>query len=477
MKSTLNNLGDLLHSCSSRQGTVREIDPENMLQRMYTTERLESMSQAVATHLSQMGLQPRERMAIISDNCLEFIICYLAILKLGAVAVMISSKMTQHQIDKMLDDGRIKLIFSDRSLNTDLPVLDFKQGLSQFMIDRPFKSYRPQEQQPAVIMHTSGSTGVPSRVVITHQARIGIFGAITNRQTTLLANPLYHSLGINSLDFNLHNQNDLIFLKKFEPVAYLKTIDCYRPRSLVGVPSMFALLTLQHKLISTLNLSSVEHITLAGGPATQNLVNNLSRIFINAKIHIGYGSTELGPTVFGLHDNLPTPPSSVGCERPGFLYRIVDDVLQVQSPSMMKEYDDKRSNFTSDGYYITNDMFRKDQDGFYYFIGRSDDMFKSGGNKLFPSEIEQVVEQHPYVDKCVVIPVPDYVKEFKPYAFVTVTDPAKITEHSLQDFLIDKLARYQLPRHIWIVESIPINSVNKIDKHKLTLLAEKNLAI
>jgi acyl-coenzyme A synthetase/AMP-(fatty) acid ligase len=106
---------------------------------------------------------------------------------------------------------------------------------------------------------------------------------------------------------------------------------------------------------------------------------------------------------------------SVGCERDGISYRLVDKILQIRSPMMMKGYDGKNDNFTQDGYYITNDQFEIDQDGFYYFIGRSDDMFKSGGNKIFPSEIERVIEQHLSVDKCVTIPISDPVKDFKPY--------------------------------------------------------------
>jgi acyl-coenzyme A synthetase/AMP-(fatty) acid ligase len=137
--------------------------------------------------------------------------------------------------------------------------------------------------------------------------------------------------------------------------------------------------------------------------------------------------------------------------------------------------DGKNDNFTHDGYYITNDQFEIDQDGFYYFIGRSDDMFKSGGNKIFPSEIEQVIEQHPSVDKCVTIPIRDPVKDFKPYAFVTLTLGSATTSQDLSNFLIDKLARYQRPRQIWILNSMPLTAVNKIDKQQLTALAEQNL--
>jgi long-chain acyl-CoA synthetase len=154
---------------------------------------------------------------------------------------------------------------------------------------------------------------------------------------------------------------------------------------------------------------------------------------------------------------------------------LADKILQVKSPLMMKGYDNQTGSFTHDGYYITNDQFEVDQDGFYYFLGRSDDMFKSGGNKIFPSEIERVVEQHPAIDKCVAVPISDPVKEFKPYGFVTLKPGAATTPEEIMVFLQDKLARYQMPRQIWILDNMPLSAVNKIDKQRLIILAGQHL--
>jgi len=479
MKSHLQNLGDILHACD-RDSNVIEIDPANLNQRSVTTQQLESTAQALASYLYNEGYRPHDRIAILADNYLESIVCYLAILKLGGLVVMISSKATSSQIGSMLQDSAVKLVFTDRLLDTNLPVFDLVQVLEKLSNNTMFESYRPSDKDTAIILHTSGSTGNPQRVELTHQARIGMLFKIgTNGDTakSLFASPLYHSMGMNSLDMNLYNKNDLFFLRKFEPGAYLKVIDRLRPTNLSGVPPMFSLLTLQKELISTLDLSSVQHIHLSGGATTPSLYTQLTQIFKNANIRIAYGSTELGPGIFGPHKTLPTPPTSVGCEQEGIFYRIIDNVLQVKSPLMMKGYDGKNCNFTPDGYYITNDQFEVDQDGFYYFLGRSDDMFKSGGNKIFPSEIERVVEQHPAIDKCVVVPINDSVKEFKPYAFVTLRLGATTTSKEISIFLEDKLARYQIPRQLWILDQFPLSAVNKIDKQKLKVLAKQNLNI
>jgi long-chain acyl-CoA synthetase len=477
MEFQLYNLGDLLN-VHPRVSDVIDVDPTNLNQRSCTTQQLDSTAQTLASHLYKEGYRPRDRIAILADNCLESIVCYLAILKLGGIVVMISSKATSSQVATMLQDSAVKLVFTDLQIDTNLVVFDLTQVLEKFASGIPFESYRPNDHDIAIIIHTSGSTGKPRRVNHTHRARLNILdltGYSTYNSRTLVANPFYHAMGIHALDTHLYKKNDVVFLKKFEPVAYLKAIDSLCPINLIGVPSMFAMLMLQQELIQTLNLSSVKHITLSGGATTQGLNTQLTQAFKNTKVQVGYGSTELGSKIFGDHATLPRPQMSVGCEREGILYRLADNVLQVRSPYMMKGYDDNNSSFTHDGYYITNDQFKIDQDGFYYFIGRSDDMFKSGGNKIFPSEIERVIEQYPGVDKCATLPIKDSIKEFKPYAFVTLMPGSVITSQELSNFLMDKLARYQQPRQIWILNGMPLTVANKIDKQQLTVLAEQNL--
>jgi acyl-CoA synthetase (AMP-forming)/AMP-acid ligase II len=470
----------MLHAHKGINSALIEIDPTTLTHRTLTTDQLDLAAQSMANYMQNQGYGPQDRIAIIADNCLESIVCYLATLKLGAVVVMISSKATPSQISGMLQDRNVKLVFTDSLVDTDFPVFGLVGLLDKFTDNTMFESYHPDDHDTAIILHTSGSTEKPRSVLITHQARLGMLLGNTGSPglaKSLFANPFYHIMGMNCVDMNLYSKNDLYFLKKFNPVAYLKTIDQLHPTNLAGVPPMFSLLVLQQELIPTLDLSSVQNIVLAGGSTTPSLYQQLTQTFINANIHIGYGSTELGPGIFGQHKTLPKPPTSVGCEKEGILYRLVDQVLQVRSPLMMKGYDDNNYNFTHDGYYITNDQFEIDRDGFYYFVGRSDDMFKSGGNKIFPSEIEQVVEQHPSVDKCVALPVEDAVKEFKPYAFVTLTPGTTITSEEIVLFLQDKLARYQLPRKLWIIDKMPLSAVNKIDKQQLKVLAKQNLNI
>jgi acyl-coenzyme A synthetase/AMP-(fatty) acid ligase len=181
----------------------------------------------------------------------------------------------------------------------------------------------------------------------------------------------------------------------------------------------------------------------------------------------GYGITEVSPGMFGKHPTLPTPDMSVGYPTPGIDYRIVDGILQVRSPAMFLKYNNVTlNNVTEDGYFITNDLFEVDKDGFYFFLGRADDMFVCGGNNVYPRQIENVLEEHPFVQSAAVIGIEDDDKGMKPYAFVV----SNLAEDALKEYVLKFLPPSHCPRKIWTMDTMPLNSVNKIDK---ALLKEK----
>jgi acyl-CoA synthetase (AMP-forming)/AMP-acid ligase II len=200
----------------------------------------------------------------------------------------------------------------------------------------------------------------------------------------------------------------------------------------------------------------------------------------NAVVTNSYGTTEAGPIVFTAHpDGRPTPDLSVGVAHPRVSLRLVDGanrdagegVLQMRCPALMNGYHNlpeaTMKALTSDGFYVTGDVFRRDAAGFYYFIGRGDDMFVSGGENIYPGEIEAMLERHPDIHQAVVVPIDDELKFKKPVAFAVTRPGAAPSEEAIRQFALANAAPYLHPRRVWFVPELPLAGTNKIDRHAL----------
>jgi long-chain acyl-CoA synthetase len=131
---------------------------------------------------------------------------------------------------------------------------------------------------------------------------------------------------------------------------------------------------------------------------------------------------------------------------------------------------------TEDGFYITGDVFRRDRDGFYFFIGRADDMFVSGGENVYPGEVEKMLERHPDIQEAAVVPVDDELKFKKPVAFVVARPGTAPSEAAIKHFALQNAAPYLHPRRVWLVPEMPLAGTNKIDRRVLAMRAAELLA-
>jgi acyl-CoA synthetase (AMP-forming)/AMP-acid ligase II len=176
---------------------------------------------------------------------------------------------------------------------------------------------------------------------------------------------------------------------------------------------------------------------------------------------------------------------SVGYPHPKVQMRLIGEdgtpadtgVLEMKCAAIMTGYHNRPDLAppTADGFYVTGDVFRRDENGFYFFVGRTDDMFVSGGENIFPGEVEKMLETHPDVIQACVVPVPDDIKGTKPVAFVVARAGSELSESSLKAFALENAPAYQHPRSIWFVESLPLASTNKVDRNALRDLAAAKL--
>jgi acyl-coenzyme A synthetase/AMP-(fatty) acid ligase len=419
-----------------------------------TYRALDILANHVSYCLLKKGIKKGDSVSIISENSIDFAIIYLGILKLGAVAVLINVKLPQFQIDYIIKSTNSKLVIKNIS------DFNIEQGIEYFF------NTDIEENDPAIVLHTSGTTSTPKKIISTHKRRsfLDILSEKMPEQNVILASPLYHNSGLHNLELSLISHSTLILLSKFDVKKFIESIQKYKIEKISSIPTMMNLLLNEKKLLKDTDLSSVKRIHLSSSPLNKNLYDKLTETFNNAKIINKYGSTEAGPGLFSDHPYLPIPPLSVGYPIKSINYRIIDNILQIKSPYMMT-----KNNLTEDGYFITNDLFYVDQNGFYYYNGRSDDMFINGGNNIYPRQIESVLELHQYVKQAAVIGIEDEIKGMKPYAFVTISN--HVNEEELKNYLLNILPPSHCPKKIWIREVIPLTLINKIDKIKLKEIA------
>jgi len=343
-----------------------------------------------------------------------------------------------------------------------------------------------------MFLYTSGSTGRPKGVVLSHHSHIWVIEqrmAVNDlsRHRFLIAAPLYHmnALAMSQLAHAAHAT--VILLPKFTAQLYLKAIEDYRCTWLTAVPPMIAMMLNDKKRLAATDLSSVEFLRMGSAPVAHSLMEAIHRALPQAVVTNAYGTTEAGPVVFGPHpEGLPLPELSVGYPHPQVQLRLIGEsgelsdfgVLEMKCPAIMNSYHnspDVASPITRDGFYITGDVFRRDKDGFYFFVGRTDDMFVSGGENIFPGEVEKMLETHPDVVQACVVQVDDDIKGAKPVAFVVKREGSPVSESHLKSFALEHAPAYQHPRAIWFVDSIPLASTNKLDRTTLRALAASKL--
>jgi acyl-CoA synthetase (AMP-forming)/AMP-acid ligase II len=493
------NLGDLIRR-DRDQSKVAIIDlGGEQVPCEYSYAELDAMTMGVARALAKRGFARGERIAILSANRAEFIAAYFGIMRAGLVAVPVNMKFPRAIIHYIIEDCGARLIFCDRANRqncpANVPAIVFGDGggagFDRFLDPGIFETVVPEPNEPAMFLYTSGSTGPPKGVMLSHRSHIWVLerrlAPDLDRHRYLIAAPLYHmnALGLAKLACAAHATN--ILLPRFEARTYIDAIGRYRATWLTSVPPMIAMMLRERGTLARTDLSSVQFIRMGSAPVSTALMDATQQTFPNVKVTNVYATTEAGPIVFGPHPKgLPQPTASVGYPRPEVEIRLVGGnernaikgVLEMKCPAVMLGYHnrpDLPSPITSDGFYRTGDVFRRDENGFYYFIGRADDMFVSGGENIYPSDVERMLERHPDVATAVVVPIDDDIKGTKPVAFVIPKAGRKPSENAIKQYALANAPAYQHPRFVWFINELPLASTNKVDRDALRNVAQERV--
>jgi long-chain acyl-CoA synthetase len=473
------------------------LDPRGQAHEMsYRT--LDAQADGIARGLLSRGFQLGDRIGLLAVNSVAYVATLLGIMRAGLVAVPVNFRFPPELVETVLADSGARLVFCDAErasavpLKTEAIVFD-SIGFETLAEPGEFEAFEPGPQDPALILYTSGSSGRPKGVRLGHDGQLWVVrtrqkATPLDAERALIAAPLYHMNALALVLLTLASHATAVLLPQFVAKTYIEAIARWRCTWLTAVPPMVAMMLREKEALAHADLGSVRVLRMGSAPVSASLMQQIRQLLPNARVINSYGTTEGGPVVFGPHPRgLAGPPLSVGYAHPEVQSRLIDEqgreadlgTLELKSPGLMLGYHQRPDlqPFTPDGYYVTGDVFQRDADGFHTFVGRRDDMFVSGGENIYPGDVEKMLERHPAVQQASVVPVDDDIKGTKPVAFVVLRAGIEApSEDDIKAFALEHAPAFQHPRRVWFVEALPLAATNKIDRRGLMRMAVERLS-
>lgn len=473
---------------------------------------LETYITKFASGLSKIGIEKGDKVALVVGNSPHFIISLYGALKLGAAVIPINPLYSPDELVYILTNGDAKAVIT---LDLLLPLVEkaspilpqiehyiiceTKQDTPYEFADNKLKSFTNivgignetfqspeiQEDDLAVILYTSGTTGKPKGAMLTHKnlysnaMDAGHFLNFSSTEKVIATLPAFHVFCLTvALNAPLMYGATVILVPKFSPKVIFDIIRTQKATVFAGVPTMYNFLY-QYPEGKTEDFESIRLCISGGSSLPVALLENFEKKF-NVVISEGYGLSEASPvTTFNPLDR-PRKAGSIGTNISNVLNRVVNELgedvpvgvvgeLIVKGPNVMKGYykmPEETINTIRDGWLYTGDLARMDEDGYFYIVDRKKELILVGGFNVYPREVEEVLYNHPEVVECAVIGLPDenlgeYVK-----AYVVVKN-SEVTDQVLIEYCKAHLVKYKVPSSIEIISEIPKNATGKILRRAL----------
>jgi long-chain acyl-CoA synthetase len=475
------NVGSLLRG-STNTAIIDLSKPETP--RQITYAELDAACDSVAAGLAARGIGRSDRVGILALNRLEYIAALYGTMRAGAIPVPLNIKLPAETLAFIAQDACLSLLFVDAAHRKvappNVPLVDFDADYAEFLKPGPFTALSPEANDVCLQPYTSGSTGRPKGVLLTHAGQAWQIDALvrarrmTPADCVLVAAPLYHKNALVWTKVCMAAGASIVLLARFDQRLYVESIGRYKVTRLSGVPTMFQLI-LNDPALARTDVSTVRFMGVGSAPASASLFEALHRAFPNGSATNGYGVTEAGPVMFANHpQGKPRPPASIGYPLEGCEIRLEpgpdEGVLLTRNPGVMLAYHnlpEETAKRLKDGWFDTGDVCRRDADGFYYFVGRTDDMFVCGGENVYPGDVEGTLERHPDIQQAAVLPVDHELKGQVPVAFVVARPGSGLTEQAVKEWALAHGPAYQHPRRVFLVPELPLAGTNKIDRAAL----------
>jgi fatty-acyl-CoA synthase len=468
-----------------------------------TYKELDERTNALANAWRERGLVAGDGVAILVRNHRGFLEAVFAAAKCGAKIILLNTSFAGPQIREVADrEGTDLLVYDDEYASTlegvDPPHGRWRAWVEdeaehpervddslEWLIDGGDASAPPKPGRgPKIVILTSGTTGTPKGAPRDEPRSLGLLGGLLSkvpfraRETTVLAVPMFHALGFASMALGLALGSTLVVRRHFDPEATLDTIAENRATALVVVPVMLQrMLELGDDVVAARDTSSLKVIFVSGSALSVDLVKRSLKAF-GPVVYNMYGSTEIAYATIATPKDLGDEPGSVGKVVRGVVVKLLDDDgeevkagetgrIFVGNAAQFEGYTGGETKEQIKGLMSSGDVGHFDPKGRLFIDGRDDEMIVSGGENVFPAEVEELLAGHEAIEEAAVIGVDDEKFGQRLKAFVVVRGDKDLSEDKVKDYVKDNLARYKVPREVVFMDELPRNSTGKVLKREL----------
>ena len=494
--------------------------------REYSYSSLKECSENIAIHLVQSGIRKGDRVAIYMNNSWESVVSIYGITLAGAAFLVINPQTKADKLQYILKDSGAKILFSESIQNNELSkalgnLTDVKEVIISGDISRMsgFPAIKMVAFEDALnfnaghtvlpgiiandlaaLIYTSGSTGFPKGVMMTHQSMVFTswslieYLRLSEDDRILLILPLSFDYGLYQLLMAVTISGSLIVEQSFTfQTSVYKHIDMYKPTVFPGVPTIYAMMIDTNKKTG-LSFDCIRKVTNTAAALPSEFVPDLKKIFPKALIFKMYGLTECKRVCYLEPELIEIKTASVGKAIPGtevFLLSAEGNpvppgergILHIRGPHVMLGYWHKeelsnemlkKGALPGERILCSNDWFKMDDEGFLYFLGRTDDIIKTRGEKVSPVEIENIIYNITGIKEVAIIGIPDKIMGESIIAFITTHGNVQLNANNILKECTSKLESFMIPQRVLFLKEMPKSSNGKIDKKELKKMLEEN---
>jgi acyl-CoA synthetase (AMP-forming)/AMP-acid ligase II len=465
-----------------------------------TFAEVDRRTNALAHELQKAGVSEQDGVAIMCRNHRGFVDATVACSKLGAGALYLNTEFAGPQIADVIErEDPVALIYDEefaplvseagaarrRFVAWSDPAASCADPLLDELIARGQDSeLRPPDEQGRVVILTSGTTGTPKGAARKQPDSMRPAAALFSkiplkaRETTMIAAPMFHSWGFAHFTLGLALASTLVLRRRFDPEETLRAMAQHRATALAVVPVMLQrMLELGEETISRYDVSALKVIAASGSTLPGELATRTMDTFGEVLYNL-YGSTEVAWATIATPEDLRAAPGTAGRPPMGTVVKLLDPDGREAKPGEGGRIF-VANEMTFDGYtggggkevvgglMSTGDVGRFDGDGRLFVDGRDDEMIVSGGENVFPREVEDLLSEHPGIDEASVVGVPDEKFGQRLKAFIVLGSGARLSAEEVKGYVKENLARYKVPREVEFLPELPRNATGKVLKREL----------